>query len=166
MVFEHQTQMTNLLIRAGWAARYSRGEKEAGRQTEIEVSRALDAISEQVVDYMLFIDEDPLLNPIKGTSGFAEKFSAMGPHDMQGRSLRQLDLAGRLFRYPCSYMIYSEAFDHLPPQAQDAIYHRMWTILADQEKTAKYARLSKENRRNILTILRETKPNLPSYFFQ
>ena len=66
------------------------------------------------MDYLLFIDEAPLPGPVHGTSGFAEKFAAKGPFDRRGRSLRQLDLRTRLLRYPCSYMIYSQAFDSLP----------------------------------------------------
>ena len=62
----------------------------------------------ELVDYLLFIDEAPLPGPVHGTSGFAEKFAAQGPRDSHGRSLRELDLRTRLFRYPCSYMIYSQ----------------------------------------------------------
>ena len=40
----------------------------------------------------------------------------------KGGSLRDLDLQRRLFRYPCSYMIYSEAFEALPAAARTAMY--------------------------------------------
>ena len=72
-----------------------------------------------LVDYLLFVDEAPLKRPVRGTSGFAERFAAAGPRDAQGRSLRDFDLQRRLFKYPCSYMIYSEAFDALPATAKD-----------------------------------------------
>ena len=88
----------------------------------------------ELVDYLLFMDEAPLPGPVHGTSGFAEKFAAQGPFDSHGRSLRQLDLRTRLLRYPCSYMIYSQAFDSLPVQAKSAIYQRMWQILSGAEK--------------------------------
>jgi hypothetical protein len=78
--------------------------------------------------------------------------------------LRQLDLETRLLRYPCSYMIYSQAFDSLPEQARSAIYHRMWEILSGTEKVKRYARLSLTDRQAIVEILRETKPGLPRYF--
>jgi len=72
-------------------------------------------------------------------------------------------------RYPCSYIIYSEAFDSLPQPARDAIYKRMWQILSGQivsgeDKASKYARLSSADRQAIVEILRETKPSLPAYF--
>ncbi len=70
----------------------------------------------------------------------------------------------RLMRYPCSYMIYSPAFDALPAEAKEAIYRRMWQILSGQEKEKKYARLSPADRRAIVEILRDTKPDLPDYF--
>jgi len=67
---------------------------------------------------------------MKGTSGFAEKFAALGPTDAHGRSLRQLDLERRLLKYPCSYMIYSAAFAALPTEVRHAIYQRMRDVLA------------------------------------
>jgi hypothetical protein len=113
---------------------------------------------------MLFVDEAPLANPIRGTSGFAEKVSREGPHDSKGRSLRELDLERRLMRYPCSYMIYSEAFDALPSEARSAVYERMWQILSGKDPAPKYGRLSLADRQAIVEILRETKKQLQEYF--
>ena len=116
------------------------------------------------MDYLLFIDEAPLPGKIEGTSGFAETFGARGPHDSKGRSLRQLDLERRLMRFPCSYMIYSEAFDGLPSDLKTEIYQRIWQILSGQETGTRYARLSLSDRQAVVDILRETKPGLPVYF--
>jgi hypothetical protein len=120
--------------------------------------------AEDFVDYLLFVDEAPLNGKIRGSSGFAEEFATRGPQDREGRSLRQFDLERRLFRYPCSYMIYSEAFDALPDEARDAIYQRLWSIVSGNVKDGKYARLSSADRRSIVEILRETKKGLPGYF--
>ena len=111
-----------------------------------------DAVNE-LVDYLLFVDEEPLTAAIKGTSGFAEKFAAQGPADSRGRSLRQLDLEHRLLRYPCSYMIYSAAFGALPTETRQAIYSRMWELLSPRA-----------DRRDVIDILRETVPDLPPAF--
>ena len=73
----------------------------------------LERTVENAVDYLLFVDE-ARIERVRGTSGFAEAFEALGPRDAMGRSLRQLQLEGRLLRYPLSYMIYSTAFDTLP----------------------------------------------------
>jgi hypothetical protein len=91
-------------------------------------------------------------------------FAQRGPFDGQGRSLREIDLEGRLFRYPCSYMIYTAAFTALPADARDAIYRRLWHVLSGADPDSKYARLSHDDRRHIVDILRDTKPDLPDYF--
>jgi hypothetical protein len=146
MVFDHQMYMTNLITRI--------------RNVTVSLPRAV----EEFVDYMLFVDEAPLAGKIKGTSGFSEGFAKQGPRDSKGRSLRDLDLERRLFRYPCSYMIYSAAFNALSAKTKDAIYKRMWLILSGDEKDEKYAWLDLADRRAIIEILRETKPELRQYF--
>jgi hypothetical protein len=40
----------------------------------------------------------------------------------------------------------------------------MWAILSGSESDPRYARLSADDRRDVVDILRETKPDLPSYF--
>jgi hypothetical protein len=152
MVFEHQMHMMNLFTRVGWDARANPG---AGIREN----------ANELVDYLLFVDEWPLGgNRIEGNSGFAEKFAVQGPRDSKGRSLRQLDLKRRMMLYPCSYMIYSPAFDALPAEAKTAIYRRMWQILSGEEHGGKYASLSIADRQAVVEILRETKPGLPDYF--
>jgi hypothetical protein len=149
LVFDHQMRMMNLLTRLGWEARiFEREERPA--------ADALNDVVTEVVDYMLFVDEAPL-DGIKGTSGFAERFGALGPRDSKGRSLRDLDLQRRLFRYPCSYMIYSEVFDSLPDAARNAVYSRLLQVLSGKDSSTKYRHLSAGDRQAILEILRDTK---------
>src|SRR6185295_7698981 len=119
-----------------------------------------DGVNE-LVDYLLFVGEEPLTAAIKGTSGFAETFAAQGPADSRGRSLRQLDLEHRLVRYPCSYMIYSAAFRALPADLRLAIYARVAEVLSGRDASAKYARLSDADRRAIAEILRDTLEDWP-----
>src|SRR6185436_5337070 len=154
LVLEHQAQMLNLITRIGWEARV--GAAEAGRP--------LDQAAAQLVDYLLFVDEETLPGPIAGTSGFAASFNASGPRDSRGRSLRDLDLTRRLLKYPCSYLIYSEPFQAMPPAAKAAVYARLWEVLSGQERSARYEVLTDADRRAILEILRETKTDLPEYF--
>src|SRR6266536_1793842 len=158
MVIGHQAHMTNLLTRLGWEARVQA--RPAPGKTP-KGNRVADAASD-FVDYMLFIDEAPLPRRIEGSSGFAEKFSARGPKDARGRSLYQLDLERRMLRYPCSYMMYSPAFDALPEPALDAVYRRMWQVLSGQETSKRYAKLTPADRETIIEILRDTKKNLPT----
>jgi len=96
--------------------------------------------------------------------GFQQEFERYGPRDRRGRSLKQLDLETRLFRYPCSYMIYSPAFDGLPGATKDAIYARMWEILSGKDHDRRYAKLTPTLRAEIVSILIDTKPGLPPYF--
>jgi hypothetical protein len=163
MVFEHQMHMMNLLTRFGWDLRAV----EWRQEHKDPISNAAEALTNDVnelVDYLLFVDEAPLPRGIRGSSGFTELFSSEGPRDSQGRSLRQLDLRRRLMRYPCSYMIYSEAFDSLPAQGREMMYRRMWDVLSGKQRGKGYARLSLKDRQNVAGILIETKPGVPTYF--
>jgi hypothetical protein len=58
------------------------------------------AMLEPLVKALLQVDAAPLPGKIAGNSGFDSWFQAQGPRDAQGRSLRELDLDTRLFRYP------------------------------------------------------------------
>jgi hypothetical protein len=159
MVFQHQRHMTNLITRLGWEARIAAYDHPG----DLASARLRDSVNE-LVDYLLFVDEEPLTAAINGTAGFAEKFAAQGPADSRGRSLRQLDLERRLLRFPCSYMIYSAAFGALPIDARAAIYRRMSDVLSGRETSPKYARLSETDRRAVVEILRETLRDLPDDF--
>jgi hypothetical protein len=75
--------------------------------------------------------------------------------------LRDFDLHSRIFRYPCSYLIYSDAFDTLPEPAKGYVYHRLLEILSGQDQSPDFARVTAQDRRAILEILLATKPGLP-----
>ena len=122
-------------------------------------------VASEVVDYLLFVDESRLAAPVRGASGFARRFSTIGPRDSKGRSLHELELNRRLMKYPCSYLIYSPAFDALPPRAKNPIYQRLWEVLSGQEQDARYrTALSRSDRVAITEILRDTRKDLPPYF--
>jgi hypothetical protein len=121
----------------------------------------LDRAVEQTVEYMLFVDEAPLSYPIKGVSTFTTTFPHRGPRDKQGRSLRDFDLNKRFFRYPLSYIIYSQMFEAMPAVARDRVYRRLLDVLSGRDTNPKFAHLSATDRQVILEILHETKPGLP-----
>jgi hypothetical protein len=169
LVLSHQTHMTNLLTRAGWEARAAdpalHAPFVAAPEEERRVAQMMSGIATEVVDYLLFVDEAPLTDRIRGSSGFARRFAAAGPRDAKSRSLHELDLSRRLMKYPCSYLIYSGAFAALPPAAKDPIYRRMWEVLGGEERGGRYqSSLSLADRQAIVEILRETKSDLPAYF--
>jgi hypothetical protein len=155
MVLEHQTHMHNFITRLHYAA-------ELSLQQYGHV-RYLNNVTESFLQCLLFSEESPLTSPVKGTSGFTDWFADQGPKDHQGRSLRQFDLQTRLFEYPCSYLIYSEAFDALPEPIKDRVYRRLWEILT-QESSPSFAKIPPESRGAIWEILLETKPALPDYW--
>jgi hypothetical protein len=117
-----------------------------------------------MVDYMLFVDEAPLVDPVRGVSSFTLTFPQRGPRDKDGRSLRDFDLQKRLFRYPLSYMIYSEVFDAMPAVARERVYQRLYDVLTRKNQSPKFGHLSSADRRAILEILVDTKTGLPDYW--
>jgi hypothetical protein len=116
------------------------------------------AMLEPLVQALLLVDATALPGKITGNSGFDRWFQSQGPRDPHGRSLRELDLTTRIFRYPLSYMIYSVGFDGLPTYAKDYVYLRLAEILGGQDQSAPYTRLSAADRIAALEILTATKP--------
>jgi len=172
LVLEHQVGMLNRIARAGMETRMAlhyeqEFNKMPGRTSgqECEGARSrIRNVGEAVVQYLLFRDEAHLAGTIKGTSSFAADFAARGPRDSEGRSLRDFDLETRLFRHPCSYLIYSRAFEALPVEVKDHVYRRLWEILTARASGKDDPHYSAEDRRAIVEILRETKPGLPDYW--
>jgi hypothetical protein len=145
LVFTHQMHMMNLITRIGWQTRRALADGAP------EAARSLAAAAVDFVDYLLFVDEPRLPAPVKGTSGFAERFSALGPRDRQGRSLRALDLQTRILKYPCSYLIYSPAFDALPPNRRPPFMRvcpRCWPARCQGLATSACRRRSPGDSRN------------------
>ncbi len=156
MTFEHQAHLHNYITRLNYETRI--------HLYMYQHTRHLGQIVDGFVRYLLFADEVPLPSPVKGTSEFAEEFQKQGPRDSKGRSFRDLDLQTRLLKYPCSYLIYSDVFEQLPPEAKELVYRRMYDVLTGAETGEAYARVSKESRQAILEILLETKKDLPDYW--
>ena len=172
MILAHQTHLHDLITRVNWESRLAVHEEvsRTGAQdlpdkawsdsTRQRIYGAVDVLLRQ----MLFADETRLDAPVQGTSTFTQEFAVAGPRDSTGRSLRDLDLHRRMFRYPCSFLIYSPAFDALPEPALDYFYRRLWEVLTGKEKDAAFATLTRSDRDAILSILWQTKPNLPGYW--
>jgi hypothetical protein len=152
LVLTHQTNVHNLITRTSYEARIATFDKEK------QIPTSLRSTAEALVRAMLFTGEPQLSDTVAGTSGFAQHFSEIGPRDSKGRSLRDLDLNRRLFRYPLSYLIYSEAFDALPDVAKDFIYGRLREILTGKDTSGQFEHLSAADRTAILDILNDTKP--------
>lgn len=171
MVLEHQSRMHNLMTRANYSVRMAQHfdrvrNQELGRPADYvpEATRSLvQRAAEPLVQALLFADAAPLAGPVSGTSGFSREFMAKGPRDRAGRSLRQLDLTRRLFRYPCSYLIYSDSFNALPAAVRDYVYQRLSAVLNGDDAGGAFAHLSKHDRVAIREILLETHPHFAAF---
>src|SRR5262245_52097755 len=150
MVLEHQTETHNRITRANFQTRIAVRDaaelnkalgKPADHQWDSTSSRIKSA-GEPLVKYLLMSGEAALTEPVRGTSAFAREFTAKGPKDRHSRSLRELDLERRLFKYPCSYLIYTAAFDGLPAEVKEYVYRRMWEVLTGQDTGPNFAHLS------------------------
>ena len=168
MVLEHQSTVQNLFTRASFKVRTVLSRSSAGGGSDLprtweEMSgrnqNVLKAMIEPLVKAMFFVDEADLAGQVSGTAGFEAWFQAQGPRDGQGRSLRQLDLKTRLFRYPFSFMVYSPSFDALPPYVKEYVYQRIADILQGRDTSGSYESLLDADRREILEILLATKPD-------
>lgn len=166
MVLEHQTQVHNAICAANFETRqalhqsYEMNEvldREEGFVSP-SANRRIDSVAENLVRYLLLAGEYPLQSPVSGTAGFEKEFEAKGVRDSRGRSLKDLDLQTRLFRYPCSYLIYSEAFDGLPDIVRHRVIDQIWETLQSQEPNPEYRFLNQDTREAIIQILVETKP--------
>jgi hypothetical protein len=172
MVLEHQTEMHNLITRANFQVRLALHDeavlnKEIGRAVDYRsdtTTRRIKSACDALVKYMLFSGEAELTDAVAGTSAFAREFVQRGPRDSQGRSLRDFDLRTRLFKYPCSYLIYSAAFDGLPGEAREYTLRRLYDVLKGQAYSRDFDHLSAEDGQAIYEILAATKKDLPAYW--
>jgi hypothetical protein len=157
MTFDHQMHGSNLITRLHWEARVAASEL---RSLADDVS--LQARVAELADYLLFVGEASLAFEVVPRPGFAEALAARTPKDTRGRSLADMDLARRLFKYPCSYLVYSEAFRALPADLRNAIYRRIFGVLQGGAAEARYAHLSPGERQTVAEILRDTLTDLPT----
>lgn len=171
IVLAHQTQMHNRIAFANIEARKALAYRDdmiriMGDPSEdllASVRRRIEGPSERLVRHLLLSGETPLPGPVEGPTSFAEDFQRQGLGDAKGRSLRDLDLTTRLFRYPCSFLIYSEAFRELPEQVKDYVYKRLDEILTGRDESDRFSHLSAADRVDIRAILLDTLPQAAQY---
>lgn len=162
LVLEHQTQLHNLVTRLNYETRIAVHHQQAldealQRKTEglsDSSRRRIERATAELVRYLLFLGEARWNSPISGTTSFAKEFSARGPRDRQGRSLRELDLRTKLFRYPCSYLIYSESIAALPIAAKTELWRQLRSAL--QGEPEEYRAIPAADRKAVIEILSET----------
>ena len=152
LTLEHQSGFVNLVTRinAQYRGLNNLAIKPALRATQDDIDFSLD----ELAGYMIFADEVALPSPVTGSSDFTRDFEARGPRDGQGRSLRQFDLVTHLFRYPLSFMIYSQSFDTLNPAAKA----RVWRLAYDRLRSKGASGAA------AIAIVAATKPDAPDFW--
>lgn len=172
LVLEHQTQTHNLVTRLNYETRlalhHQRVLDDALQRKTVGLSdstrRRIERAASELVRQLLLVGEARWRDPIRGTSSFAREFSASGRRDRQGRSLRDLDLQTRLFRYPCSYLIYSESIHRLPDEARAELWRQLELALTGKSTGPDIPTIPPTEAQNIIEILRDTKKDLPKGF--
>ncbi|MBI1310336.1 hypothetical protein GC176_03435 [bacterium] len=168
MVLEYQSQMHNVMTRASYETRRALHydtvmnealDRPADYRSDV-TERRIKSEGDRLLSYLFYCNEFPLQSPVEGTSSFVDDFQKRGPRDRQGRSLRDFDLQTRLFRYPLSYLIYSESFEALPVAVRSYVEARMADVLSGKDQSAEFSHLSATDRQAISEILRDTRPEL------
>ena len=172
LVLEHQVSVHNFIIHANYKSRallakerpdaLIEGTGGAGsvhwRDLTRQVQVRLSAMLEPLVRGMLMVDAAPLPRPMASSSGYTTQFGSQGPRDSKNRSLRDLDLRTRIFRYPLSFLVYSESFAALPLSVKEHLYGRFGDILSGQDHSGAYRSLAPADRHAALEILQCTQP--------
>ena len=166
MVLEHQTSVQNVLTKANHTALRAMHmqtslQREMGETVQNEpvgtARRIIDHCAEDVLDALLFKDEAALPEGgIEGDAAFQTAFTKNAPQGPEGRSLKDFQLLTRLFKYRCSYMIYSLTFQKLAPQLKTTVMSRLKAVLAGEDSGGRYAHLGTSERAHIQKILAAT----------
>lgn len=158
MVLTHQTVVHNRIMAVHDAAREAIIEASI---TEVRsdslhapVTPRLRGAVDNLTRALLFVQEARLPAPMQGTTTFVRDFARHAVRDASGRSLRHFDLTHRLFKYPCSFLVYSDAFNALPRMARRAVFARMRDVLEGREPSD----LTANERAAVTEILTATKP--------
>ena len=172
MVLEHQTSVQNILTKANQASLRAMHmqtslQRELGEAVLTEPAgtarRIIDHCADDVVEAMLFKDEAALPDGgIEGDPAFQTAFTKNAPQSRDGRSLKDFQLLHRLFKYRCSYMVYSLTFQHLTAPLKQTVLQRLRTILEGKDTTGQFAYLGETERGHIRRILAETLPGAPA----
>lgn len=170
MVLEHQCMLHNKLTDGAKSTREAMARQHDLQKafnepfTEVPQGSALTVIrnhAEKIVKHLLFSEEYTLQDGgVEGGAAFQDAFRRNRKDTADGRSLKDFQLLNRLFKYRCSYMIYSRAFDALPAQLKTEIYAQLDAVLSGQNQSREFAHLSPSERQHIREILLETKGEL------
>lgn len=161
LVLAHQTRVHNAIARAAIEARAALAYQEemerlfgdTSESVRASVRRRIERPAEALVRDLLMAGEAPLRGVSGGGSGFSEEFQRRGARDESGRSLRDLELGSRLFRYPCSYLINSTAFARLPVRVRNYVWQRIAEVLSGRDASPAFEHLDADDRQALSELL-------------
>ena len=163
LVHEHQLGFENRLFQLSYLLRHYRSEGK-GRLTP-DAEKEIDAKCAELARYILFADESAL--PAKGIEGdpdFIRDFQAKKITTGSGHSLKDFDLKTRLFKYRCTYMLYTDSWKEAPRDIKDKVYLHMAQGLKETGTPKDMSHLPVSERLAIRAILKETLPGLPAWW--
>jgi hypothetical protein len=159
LLHEHQAGFVNRVLEASYRSRLA---VFAGTPKKDETAAELTKQANVLTRYLLFADEVPLpAGGVEGDPDYRRDFAMNRKVARDGTSLKDFDLQTRLFKYRCSYMIYSAVFEGLPVPMKQMVYRRIKEALSIEKPEKEYAYLPAEEKRAIRTILSGTLTDLP-----
>jgi len=150
LLAEHQAGFVNRVIESSYRARsYS---KEGRNGLSPEHRDELKERAGRLVRYLLFADEAKLpVGGIEGDAALKDDFLSVALTDDKGRSLRDFDLRSHIFKYRCSYLIYSPVFMGMPEWFRREVYRQLKVAL--QPASHGFGHLSVSEKQAISQIL-------------
>ena len=145
LVLDHRLHGQNLITRVSY-------EHRLGRRSDAE---------DRLLRYLLLAESPRWTAPVSGSGGFAKWFQRQGPRAPDGRSLRQLNLSDRLFRYRLSHLVYSPQLAAMPDAPRGRLGRRLQAVLAGRPAGGLEQLLTARQRADVRDILAATGKNLP-----
>jgi hypothetical protein len=176
MTLEHQVAMHSRLTEAAYDLRSAITRQKALRRELNEpetdefvgsTKTVAESHAQKVLQCLLFCGEAEMPDGgIDGSRDFKDAFRANRRTSPEGKSLKDFQLLTRLFKYRCSYLIYSAQWDALPERFRLLLYDRLLAILTATSPVRGFEHLGPGERTDILQILRTTKQDLPDAWKQ
>ena len=161
MIMEHQIQVHNSMAAAkmGYQRRVYLGRaiNDGKYNTNSPAARKMvKGYVDSILKSLTFADEIRLPEDgITGSKTYQNDFTEQGlSHD--GHSLRELRLEKRLFKYRCSFMIHSKAFDQLPDEIRIPVLGKLHRLVTGKEDLPGFPTLSSREKERIHSILSHT----------
>ncbi len=163
LVHEHQLGFENRVFHAAYVMRQLLAEGKGS--LPMAAKPEMEALADELARYALFADEAKLPREgIEGDPEFVREFQRNKKAVKAGPSLKDFDLKDRMFKYRCSYMLYTESWQKLPAMLRERVYFKMAEGLREQNANPAYAYLPADEKRAIRAILKETLPGLPAWW--